>query len=128
MNVLQPWILSLSKRLHISTITKLQEPFMHAAETLQWECLFEPGISPMSRESSEWRAASCLSGINNLRDRLQHWIPAVARRFLAGLILALTQDWPVRTGSQPSKPQENVQTFTKSNHKYWIFIALRTNH
>lgn len=44
---------------------------------------------------------------------MQHPGPAVAPRFRAGLKLALMQDWPVRTGSWPSKLQENVQTFTK---------------
>lgn len=125
MDVLQPWDLSLSKRLHISTITKLQEPFMHASETLKWERQLQLGISPLRRESI---AASCLSRTSNLRDSLQHRVPAVAWWFLAGLKLAFMQDCPARTGSQPSKWLENVQTFTKSNHKYWIFIALGTNH
>jgi hypothetical protein len=30
--VLKPWNLPLSKRIHISTITELQKPFMQAAE------------------------------------------------------------------------------------------------
>lgn len=82
-NVLQCWNLSLSKRSHTSTITKLQEPFMNAAETLKRECQLEPGISPMRRASTDWHAASCLSGINNPRDRLRH----------QGLLLLLPNDF-----------------------------------
>lgn len=125
-NVLKPWNLSLSKRIHISTITKLQKPFTWVAQTLKWGCQLEMGTSPVRRQGTDWRVANCLRGMNNLRERPQLWGPAVDSLFLA-LKLVLMQDWTVRTGSRPPTLQENVQTFTKNHHKYWIFIMRRRN-
>lgn len=69
--VLKPWNLSLSKRLHISTITKLQRLSCKQAETLKQEGRLKRAFPQWEeRAHTHWRVASCQSGINKPRARL----------------------------------------------------------